>query len=364
MPLQREATTSVRQYGDGLRKRSLEDPQRYHRRSSIPFMGRKPSVRFIRTVEQNKRSISGPKIPHPERATTKPILKKTNAPILIASDAEFHYGETNDTLQSCRDSTEKLLEQISRAERVARGSMDILTFPCATRRLEILSRYYGCLVVCITCVQLLYTSKEFKESKSSASIHKLSCEIVALAKELSNSASSLCSSAKKLLSRMKRRYREADAIFASNSEFKVVRTTLVYPIYTHRRMPESVSVYEDNDEEDILQNSLDSYMRIYRQLPDEAVYCHFDTSSQTDLYEPIDLDLSPVLAKQEMTKFVIKHGGGILKTSNKVLQQSIEMMGDLELNEYINLLKEKLNLLQYDDKYDPLCSLELKVLQC
>lgn len=363
----KDGAVGVVQYDEKVKRRSLDDPLRYHRRSSIPFVDRKPAVRFIRNVQQSEPSESGPKTPANDDSSKHPILKKSNFPILVSSGSDSgeagreSIGTTNDELDNCKNKTDLIMDKISRAERIARGSMDVLTFPTATRRVEALSRYQGSLTISICTLDILTSSSAYeKDKKKSRQIVSQLQPVVDCVQEMQNHANSFQSTAKTFLSRAKRRYNEWETLLKRNSEFKMENSKLNYPIYSHKRPPESVTLFEDTVE-DPQGHSIDGYVRICRKYPEDQITVHCDTSEQADQFDPITFQDSSIETQAEVIKFVTKHGKELLGYSDAYLGQGLEMLVDKEIDEAFDVIQRKIKSIQYDDCFDPLCALELKV---
>lgn len=351
------------QYDERVKRRSYEDPSRQHRRSSIPFVDRTPAVRFIRAIDQRKASVAGPNQPSGDDSSGKPILKKTNFPILVHKDGDTTEGQmtVNDELENCRNTTDMIMERISRAERIARGSMDVLTFPTATRRVEALSRYDGCMTISVCTIDILTTSKDFAVEKKKQS-HVISDlqSVIDVAQEMIDKADAYHSTAKKFLSRSKKRYNEWEKLVKRSSDFKIDHMKMKYPIYTTRRMPESVTMYEDALE-DRQSCGFDGLLRISRKYPEEIITLHIDSTESIDLVNPVNFQESSLETQVETCKLLTTHGKDLLMYSDNCLSQGLEVLFDDELDEAFGALHKKIGHFEYDDNFDPLCALELKV---
>lgn len=369
------------QYDPNVRKRSIEDPIRQHRRSSIPFADRTPAVRFIRAIEQRKSSLSGPYLPKVEEPS-KTILKKSNHPILVTPSGHevqqihsdtSHISTTNDELETCRLKAELIMDKASRSERLARGAMDVLTFPTATRRVEALSRLQGCVTICVCIIQICVTSDEF-QSKQPPDMRKSICQqlngVVEMVQKIKNEAISLCSTAKQFLTFCKHRYNDWEELFKRNNEFKIDHSKLNYPIYTHKRMPESVTLFEDAlDEHNVgMRNRLDGYIRAFRKYPEGTITIHCDMAEKSvnaveegGPQDFVTFQDCPLETQVEIIQYIVSHMKDLLTHGNLCLTQGLQAAQDLEMDDAFKYIHQKINNLEYDNYFDPLCALELKV---
>lgn len=351
------------QYDERVKRKSHEDPSRHHRRSSIPFVDRTPAVRFIRLIEQRKASVAGPNQPSGDDPSKKPILKKTDFPILVNKDGPTSAGQmtVNDELENCRNTTDMIMERISRAERIARGSMDVLTFPTATRRVEAMSRYQGCMTICVCSLDILTNSKDFAvEKKKGSEVVSDLQSVIDTAHDMIRQADALQNTAKKFLSRSKKRYNEWEGLVKQSADFKIDHMKMKYPIYTTRRMPESVTMYEDALE-DRQSCGFDGLVRISRKYPEEIITLHIDSCETMDLIDPVNFQESSLETQVEAAKLLTTHGRDLLIYSDNCLCQGLEVLFDDELDEAFGALHKKIGHFEYDDNFDPLCALELKV---
>ncbi|ODM94384.1 hypothetical protein Ocin01_12292 [Orchesella cincta] len=353
-------------YDPKVHRKSLEDPSRYYRRSSIPFVDRRPAVRFIRAVDQRKASLVGPNSPtSSSRDPRKSILKKSSFPILV-DVTELHLrndksgstiSSTNDDLENCRCKTDVIMEKFTKAERLCRGGVDVLTFPTSTHRIEPLSRFQGCMTIAISTTDLYTTTPQFLELRRS----KLNDirSVVDVAYQMQLEAGSLLSTAKKFLTLSKLRFREWDDLLKRNIEFRVDHSKLSYPIYTHKRMPESVTMLEESFDCSS-HDSVEGCVRIYRKHPEGRITLLCDVAGIDRPEFPVNFEESPIEKQMEIIKIVTSHGRDLLLYGNNCLSQGLDILQDHEIDDAFRFIHRKLNSLEYDDYFDPLAALELK----
>ncbi|CAL8107059.1 unnamed protein product [Orchesella dallaii] len=354
-------------YDPKVHRKSLEDPLRYHRRSSIPFLDRRPAVRFIRSVDLRKASVAGPNAPTYFKGddTKKSILKKTNFPILVdITEIHLHsdksgsnISSTNDDLENCRCKSDVIMEKFSKAERLSRGGLDVLTFPTSTHRIEPLSRFQGCMTIAICTIDIYTAATEYLELRKSKDLEFKA--VVDVAYQMQLEAGSLQTTAKKFLALAKIRYQEWDELLKRNIEFRVDQSKLSYPIYTHKRMPESVTLLEDNMDSKNPE-MIEGCVRIYRKHPEGRISLLCDVAGVDRSDVPISFQESSLEKQMEIVKILTSHGKDLLLFSNNCLNQGLDVLQDHEIDDAFRYIQRKLNSLEYDDYFDPLAALELK----
>jgi len=134
------------------------------RKSSIPFALHAPVVRFSRDETEYSAVDDGPHAPITGGSAmeseflgkSKPILKHDNRPILVdetkldrsldSMAASLDLEENEHEVEFSTAKIQFVVTVMFKAERHARGAIDLLTFPTATGHIDALSRIQGSLV--------------------------------------------------------------------------------------------------------------------------------------------------------------------------------------------------------------------------
>ncbi|ODM97241.1 hypothetical protein Ocin01_09440 [Orchesella cincta] len=351
-------------YDEKVQRKSIENPSKHHRRTSIPWQDRTPAVKYISAIEKRKASVAGPYDPT-KRDPNKPILKKQTAALHEGADGNANppdgmSSNTNDELENCRNKTELIMEVMTKAERLARGCIDILTFPPAGNQLEVLSRFQGCMVISTSIIDTFSISQEYTESKNKNSDKLPNLQtLINNSTELQKEAEKLNSTANKLHSLVKQRIHKWDSILSKNSDFKVESTKLDYPIYSRKSMPESATVFEHFvDEEN--RYPVEGYCSITRPLPAEVIHLHCEDFDNGKLCDDVDFVNCPMAKQLDIINIITGHGKELLECSNNCLHNALVSLQNQEIDDAFDWIHGRLSKLQYDNNYDPLCALELK----
>ncbi|CAL8110139.1 unnamed protein product [Orchesella dallaii] len=346
-------------YDDNVKRKSIENKSKNHRKSSIPYADRTPAVRYISAIEKRKSSLAGPHDPS-KRDPNRPILKKQvstlhdgneNASITDSADA-------NDELENCRCKTELIMELMTKAERLARGSMDILSFPPAGNVAEVLSRFHGCMTICVCTIHAFSTSKEYSEYKNKGS-EQLS-KIMNNSVELHKEAEKLSSTSNKFLTKVKQRISEWEAILKKNSEFYQVESKkLDYPIYSRKSMPESATVFEHFvDEEN--RYPVEGFCGMSRTPSDGVIHLHCEDYESTKLCDDLDFVKCEADKQIGIISIITSHGKDLVECSNNCLNNGLISLQRQEIDNAYTWVQTRLSKINYEGNYDPLCALELK----
>jgi hypothetical protein len=354
-------------------------PQKFvkHRKSSIPFSDRFPKVRFLRLVEPHGEDDRGNHLPIPKDSkailfekSLQPILKKSDFPILVdvhllEPDSAPNFNDfedkatnltTNEVLESCANNVEQIVQIFSRAERQARGAIDILTFPVASGSLEPLARFEGNLVVAILSVEKV-PSVINENSMFPSQVSPLT-GVIELTEQLLEDIRITQHHASHLKKKAKLRHQQWKSLLSRKGDFRIEDNPTQTPIYSQKRMPESVTLYEDVLDED-RRYRFDGSTRIYRYSNDIMLFIDADLGQfQPDLDYPEEVNHQQLVVISETA---LDNAKELVLYAQKQILMAIETISENQLMEKgFNCIKDKILHLEFDAFFDPLCALELK----